>query len=159
MTLTVLPESPDLALAYKEILRDATAVLTFPRLVRRFAGMGVLPSQIVEAPAYLHDSRFFSPHGAPLDLNATAICDGAGNPLNFQRKAIPTIGVYGKVGAAKGTFDLITALGRLAAEGRSFQLAAMVGNDSGTIMRASSGRSRHSRANTDPSVLAELAGT
>jgi hypothetical protein len=49
--------------------------------------------------------------------------------------AIPTIGVYGKVGAAKGTFDLITALGRLAADGRSFQLAAMVGNESGSTMR------------------------
>jgi glycosyltransferase involved in cell wall biosynthesis len=131
-----LARAPDLGLAYKEILRDATAVLTFPRLVRRFAGMGVLPSQIVEAPQYLHDSRFFSPHGAALDVGAMAICDGAGRPFDFQGKAIPTFGVYGKIGAAKGTYDLITALGRLAADGRSFQLAAMVGKESGSIMRA-----------------------
>lgn len=130
-----LARVPDLGLAYKEILRDATAVLTFPRLVRRFASMGVVPSRIVEAPPYLHDARFFSPHGPALDLDATAICDGAGRPLGSPAKAIPTFGVYGKVGAAKGTFDLITALGRLAAEGRSFQLAAMVGNEFGAMIR------------------------
>src|SRR6201991_1380399 len=130
-----LARMPDLALSYKEILRDATAVLTFPRLVRRFAGMGVPLSRIVEAPRYLHDSRFFTPNGAALDVGATAHCDGAGKPVQPQGTAIPTFGVYGKVGAAKGTFDLITALGRLAAEGRSFQLAAMVGKDSGTRMR------------------------
>lgn len=130
-----LARAPDLGLAYKEILRDATAVLTFPRLVRRFAGMGVIPSRIVEAPRYHHDSRFFSPYGPALDVGATALCDGAGRPLNLQGTAIPTFGVYGKVGAAKGTFDLITALGRLAADGRSFQLAAMVGKDSGSTMR------------------------
>jgi glycosyltransferase involved in cell wall biosynthesis len=132
-----LARVPDLGLAYKEILRDATAVLTFPRLVRRFVGMGVHPSRIVEVPPYLHDSRFFNPHGAALDVNAMAICDGAGRPLNSQDKVIPTFGVYGKVGATKGTFDLITALGRLAADGRSFQLAAMVGNEFGAIMRTS----------------------
>jgi glycosyltransferase involved in cell wall biosynthesis len=136
-----LARVPDLGLAYKEILRDADAVLTRPRLVRRFVGMGVLPSRIVEAPPYLHDSRFFSPHGAALDLKAVAICDGAGRPLNSQDTAIPTFGVYGKVGAAKGTFDLITALGRLAADGRSFRLAAMVGSEFGAIMRTSLVRS------------------
>src|SRR6202007_591740 len=115
---------------------------TRPRLVRRFVGMGVLPSRIMEAPPYLHDTHFFSPHGAALDLNAVAICDGAGMPLNTQDKAIPAFGVYGKVGAAKGTFDLITALGRLGAEGRSFQFAAMVGSESGAIMRKTLVRSR-----------------
>lgn len=130
-----LARVPDLGLAYKEILRDATAVLTFPRLMRRFAGMGVTPSRIVEAPRYRHDSRFFSPHGPALNVGATALCDGAGRPLKPQGIATPTFGVYGKVGAAKGTFDLITALGRLAADGRSFQLAAMVGKDSGPTMR------------------------
>lgn len=115
-----LARVPDLGLAYKEILRDATAVLTFPRLVRRFAGMGVVPSRIAEAPQYLHDSRVFSPRGAALDLGQT----------------VPTFGVYGKIGTTKGTYDLITALGRLAAEGRSFQFAAMVGEDAGSSMRA-----------------------
>lgn len=135
-----LARAPDLGLAYKEILRDATAVLTFPRLVRRFAAMGVHPSQIEEAPRYQHDSSLFSPAGAPLDLGAMAICDGAGNPPRLRDAAIPTFGVYGKIGAAKGTFDLIEALGRLAAEGRSFQFAAMVGHDSDPRMRTAVGK-------------------
>lgn len=132
-----LARTPDLALAYKEILRDATAVLTFPRLARRFAGMGVLPSRIVETPVYLHDPQFFSPHGPVMDLNATAICDGRGKPVDSHGNPIPTIGVYGKVGAAKGTFDLIAALGRLAADSRSFRLAAMAGEESASTLRAS----------------------
>jgi glycosyltransferase involved in cell wall biosynthesis len=131
-----LARVPDLGLAYKEILRDATAVLTFPRLVRRFAGMGVLPSRIVEAPPFLHDSRFFSPQGATLDVGAMAISDGAGDLLDLQGNAVPRFGMYGKVGASKGTYDLITALGRLAHDGRSFDLAAMVGEDPGPTMRA-----------------------
>ena len=115
-----LARAPDLGPAYKEILRDATAVLTFPRLVRRFAGMGVHPSRIVEAPRYRHDSRFFRPRGATLDMGAATV---------------PTFGVYGKVGVTKGTFDLIAALGRLAGDGRSFRFAAMVGDDPGAAMR------------------------
>lgn len=43
----------------------------------------------------------------------------------------PVIGIYGKVGITKGTFDLITALGRLAADGLKFRLAAMVGEPQG----------------------------
>ena len=131
-----LARVPDLGLAYKEILRDATAVLTFPRLVRRFASMGVVPSRIAQAPQYLPDSRVFNPHGPALDVGAMAICDGAGSPSNLHGQAVPTFGVYGKIGAAKGTYDLITALGRLAADGRSFRLAAMVGEDCGASMRA-----------------------
>lgn len=130
-----LARVPDLALTYKEILRDATAVLTFPRLVRRFAGMGVPLSQIAQAPPYRHDFRYFSPDGAALDLDEVALCDGAGKPLQRQRTGIPTFGVYGKVGAAKGTLDLISALDRLASEGRPFRLAAMVGEESGRTLR------------------------
>ena len=40
---------------------------------------------------------------------------------------MPTIGVYGKVAEAKGSFDLLAALSRLAAGGARFNLLAAVG--------------------------------
>jgi hypothetical protein len=39
----------------------------------------------------------------------------------------PTIGLYGKVGAVKGSFDLVSALCRLKTRGTRFNLLAMVG--------------------------------
>jgi glycosyltransferase involved in cell wall biosynthesis len=128
-----LARVPDLALAYKEILRDAAAVVTFPRLVRRFAGLGVDPARIIEAPRFRHDPHFFTSAGAALDIDAIKLDGDA-----LRSNAIgPTIGVYGKVSAAKGTFDLVAALGRLAAEGRSFRLAAMVGDEFGARLQPS----------------------
>jgi glycosyltransferase involved in cell wall biosynthesis len=132
-----LAKVTDLGLAYKEILSDASAVVTSPRLMRRFAGMGVLPSRIVKNPPYQHDSDFFSPNGPALDVDALAISDGAGTPVKPlpPSAAAPMIGVYGKVGAVKGTFDLISALERVAAEERHFRLAALVGSEYGARMR------------------------
>ena len=132
-----LAKAPDLGLAYKEILGDATAVLTHRGLMRRFAGMGVAPSRIVQKPIYQEDSRFFTRQGSALDAHAAALSDGAGMAVKPHDAAVPVIGVYGKVGAVKGTFDLITALGRVAGEGRSFVLAAMVGSKFGAMMRTS----------------------
>ena len=136
-----LAKVADLGLAYKEILGDASAVVTSGRLMRRFSGMGVLPSRIVENPPYRLDSGFFSPHGPALDAIAMAISDGAGSRVLPDNTVAPMIGVYGKVGPVKGTFDLIAALGRLATEGRSFRFAAMVGSEFGARMRTSLVRS------------------
>jgi glycosyltransferase involved in cell wall biosynthesis len=130
-----LAKNPDLGLAYKEILGDASAVITHPSLMCRFGGMGVLPSRILQSPPYQHNSQFFSPHGSALDLSAVAIGDGAGMPLKPDDQVVPVIGVYGKVGLTKGTFDLIRALGQLADEGRPFRLAAMVGSEYAVTMR------------------------
>ena len=132
-----LAQVPDLGLVYKEILRDAAAVLTGPVISRRFVGMGVSPSRIVHTPPYFHDQNFFTSSGSTLNIDATAVHDGAGSALKPQDPTAPIIGIYGKVGITKGTFDLITALGCLAEEGRSFRFAAMVGPEFGVRLRAS----------------------
>jgi glycosyltransferase involved in cell wall biosynthesis len=130
-----LARVPDLAVAYKEIMRDAHAVLTQPALVRRFAGMGVAPDRIVQDPPYPLDPRFFSPDGPVLDIDRVVLGDVAGTATAPHDPGVPTIGVYGKIGVAKGTFDLVAALGCLAAEGRSFRFAAMVGEEFGALLR------------------------
>lgn len=126
---------PDLATTYKEILTSADAVVTRPYLIGRFVGMGVAPQRIVVGPQHALPPAFFRPDGEILDIDAVARCDGAGQPPQPLDITRPTIGVYGKVGEAKGTFDLIRALERLAAEGRPVNFVAMVGEPAGEVLR------------------------
>jgi glycosyltransferase involved in cell wall biosynthesis len=45
----------------------------------------------------------------------------------------PTIGAYGKVGETKGTYDLLAALGKLAEEGRRFNVLWMAAGSHGRL--------------------------
>src|SRR5262249_7929548 len=70
----------------------------------------------------------------PMDLgkllgpssNSASVCDST--PVQNTRifdPAIPTIGIYGKVGEVKGSYDLLRALGRLRREKIKFNFLAM----------------------------------
>jgi hypothetical protein len=48
--------------------------------------------------------------------------DSRSDPL---AQSVPTIGIYGKAGEMKGSYDLLRALGQLRSQGLSFQLLAM----------------------------------
>jgi glycosyltransferase involved in cell wall biosynthesis len=121
---------PDLATTYIEILRSADYLLTSPWLVNRFLAMGV-PEECIFQDTYLRlPSQFFNPAGGSLDVaellgqvrsNARIGSRGEGE---FDPD-IPTIGIYGKVGFYKGSYDLLAALGILKQEGLSFNLLAM----------------------------------
>jgi hypothetical protein len=104
---------PELAATYKRILRSADAVITHPRLMVRFLGMGVQPARLAASPPLPVPAELFNPTATPLDRS---------------QPHVPAIGIYGKIGISKGTFDLVTALGRLAAEGIPFELLAMIGS-------------------------------
>jgi glycosyltransferase involved in cell wall biosynthesis len=115
---------PHLATTYREILRTADGVCTDPSLAPRFIGMGVAPDRLVMEIREAIPGSVFHPDGTSLDV-------GTLDP------AVPRIGVYGKVGEFKGTFDLIAALGRLASEGLDFALLAMIGDVQGRRIRRS----------------------
>ena len=118
---------PDLATTYKEILRSADAVVTQPRLMRRFLGMGVDPQRLEPDVAYAVPTTAFQPGAAPLDVARTALrIPGLDSPAPYD-PSLPAIGVYGKVGRSKGTFDLVAALGDLAREGLAFNFLLMIG--------------------------------
>jgi glycosyltransferase involved in cell wall biosynthesis len=126
---------PDLATAYKEILRTADAVITQPRLMLRFLGMGVAADRLETDVAYALPTDIFNSAAEPIsaDRLGRSIADGA-RAAAFDPD-LPSIGVYGKIGQTKGTFDLIAALGRLASEGRRFQFLAMIGAAHGDALR------------------------
>jgi glycosyltransferase involved in cell wall biosynthesis len=148
-----LMRQPDLSTTYKEILRRADAVVTQPRLMARFAGMGVSRERLREDVAYGLPPEVFAPEGPTLDLRGLAFridgTTGPREPMSSVRSASalvnpawPTIGILGKTGQSKGTYDLIDALGRLAAEGLAFNFVAMVGQPQAQLLAAAVARAR-----------------
>ena len=121
---------PELATTYKRVLRAADGVITTPRLVGRFAGMGVRPAAIHLLSTYPYPPAF-TPDAEPLhpaDVGRLAVRPPAAPvpPRAFDPR-LPTIGMYGKPGEVKGTYDLIGALGMLRGEGLRFNLLLMIG--------------------------------
>ncbi|MEA2562612.1 MAG: hypothetical protein QOH06_4116 [Acidobacteriota bacterium] len=120
---------PELGTAYKEVLRAADGVLTrSPGLATRFLGMGVRSERLFRTEGYSPPAAFFHPGAEPLDVNevpkvlAPESLGGGHKAFDPSR---PTIGIYGKVGVTKGSFDLLHALSGLRQEGLSFQFLAL----------------------------------
>jgi glycosyltransferase involved in cell wall biosynthesis len=130
---------PDLATTYREILRSADAVVTQPRLMPRFLGMGVHRTRLERDVAYSPPASIFNPQARPIDISASAVACGPAKQLAAGPSG-PVIGTYGKIGISKGTFDLIAALGDLAREGLEFRLAAMIGAVQGQSIASALGR-------------------
>ncbi len=133
-----LMKEPELATTYKEILKNADLVLTFPRYQERFVGFGVEPERLgLDAPFAL-PSKVFNPWAKPLsaepgEYDPPTVCrpDGAEVTLGAAMSA-PRVGIYGKVGEVKGSFDLIAALASLKAEALEVNLLAMTAGDDHT---------------------------
>lgn len=124
-----LSKIPTLATTYKEMLRSAAGVVT--RFAERFLGMGVPPERIFTSVRSGFPRRVFHPDAEPLDLQQ-AIEDRGWNPVAASGRGCPsfdprrpTLGIYGKVGPVKGSFDLLHALSRLRREGLDFNLVAL----------------------------------
>jgi glycosyltransferase involved in cell wall biosynthesis len=143
-----LMRQPDLSTVYKEILRRADAVVTRRGLIPRFLGFGVRREQFRGDVAYGLPREVFAPEGPRMDFSRLGFRIGDETELTSQTRRWepppsvssaaalfnpqwPTIGI---IGETKGTYDLIAALGKLAAEGLSFTLVAMVGEAQARVM-------------------------
>ena len=131
--------SPQLNRAYREMLRSADLVLTGSRTRDVFSEQGIPPEQIGEPTSVGIVAEVYHPKAAPLDLAATIdrlrietppdLSGGiyhhlAAKPID---QSLPTIGIYGKIGEAKGSLDLVSALGRLKRDGLRFNFLALSG--------------------------------
>lgn len=123
-----LMNQPDLGTAYREVIRRADGLCC--RSAYSFLGLGANADSIYPDPSFYLPRRYFNPQVEPLDLNVH-IGEMAGqypeltpnsSPLD---SSLPTIGIYGKMGALKGSYDLLTALGRLKRDGLRFNFVAM----------------------------------
>ncbi len=121
----------ELATTYKEILKRADAVLTLPRMRERFVGFGVDPNRVgIDAPFAL-PTNVFEPTARSLmelagayDVPEVHRANGLITALDSAMGA-PRIGIYGKIGVYKGSFDLVAALGALRRDGFETNLFAM----------------------------------
>lgn len=121
---------PDLATTYKEILCAADAVVTKPRLMPRFTALGMRREQLEADIPYSIPTEMFRPTVAPADLSSLVMPPGEHKGIPRAAPfdpARPVVGVYGKIGSQKGTFDLVRALGLLARQGLKVNLVAMIG--------------------------------
>jgi glycosyltransferase involved in cell wall biosynthesis len=130
-------QSPELQPAYRQMILAADYIVATPATYRSFLHLGVLQERLAFPAGPCLPPGVFTPTGKKLDVNAY-LCwlhehlelDAYYSPYRqFAQKPfhqdIPTIGIYGKVGEVKGSFDLLQALGRLRQEGVPFQLLAL----------------------------------
>jgi glycosyltransferase involved in cell wall biosynthesis len=129
-----LIQLPDLRTTYQEVVKAADLVATHPSTVDRFLDMGVAEEKLFTELRYAVPQSFFHPAAEPMDIAGLIESfeqpDSSGDLLAKRGVpfdvSIPTIGIYGKVGETKGSYDLVRAMGRLAREGLRFNLLAMV---------------------------------
>jgi glycosyltransferase involved in cell wall biosynthesis len=124
-----LMNHPELSTAYREMLKRASLVVSSRST---FQALGIRPDHVI-APirngAFL-PRRYFNGAAPPLDVDA--LIDLAREHPFVQNRApwrpdVPVFGILGKVGRAKGSYDLIESLRILRKRGHDFSLLAMVG--------------------------------
>jgi len=119
-----------LELLYDHVLRSAEAVVATGAVADRAVQRGVDRSRIVRGGAFVLPDEVFSPFGPVLDL-ASVLAEVEHDPelgdlaWGGLTSSMPYFGVYGKLGANKGSFSLLAALHRLKQDGIEVGLAAL----------------------------------
>lgn len=131
---TRLLAEPELGAVYREVLRGADAVVSADR---RLTGLGVAPERVRPPLSGFLPGGWG--RGAPGDRQALTpdrIVARLGpdhpaihNPAPLP-EGVPVLAVYGKVGPAKGTYELVDALAELRRDGVPFSFL-VVGGGSG----------------------------
>lgn len=125
---------PALGESYRQVFLRATSILTTPGLLHRFVRLGASPEALKPDVGFELPSQF-TRNAAVLDVAAQLdrardwldyVPDALRHKRDGYNTTLPTIGVYGKVGDTKGSFDLIAALARLKSQGLRFNFLCMV---------------------------------
>lgn len=124
---TRLMDHPELSTAYREMLRRASILVTGDLDLR---GLGI-PTDRFARIRHGQLPAEFNVEGPILDIDELlqrALAEGAAadgvNTGRIDTDAV-TIGIYGKLGEPKGSYDLISALAVLRDRGRRFNLVAL----------------------------------
>ena len=139
--------SPQLKTTYTEVIRAADFIMASGGAYRPFLQLGVDLDRIYPIVPYQIPTDYFHPQAMPLDINQ--LLDRVREkPINHQSDRIvhqladkpfvpsrPTVGIYGKIGETKGSFDLLRALGQLKAQGLSFNFLALTQGYQGPMRR------------------------
>jgi glycosyltransferase involved in cell wall biosynthesis len=121
---------PQMCTLYDHVFNRATRIVTGGPMVKRFRQSGLDEGRLFLGDDFRVPESLFCPDGGVLDLERLA-CEAAEDhslaPTLEPRISAhpPFIGVYGKLGEAKGTFDLLRAVKRLRERGQKFTLVVV----------------------------------
>ncbi|MFJ9842545.1 glycosyltransferase [Kitasatospora sp. NPDC101155] len=119
-----LMQVPELRTTYTEVLRGANRLISRGPSRTRLLEAGVDESAITSCAAFGLPADLFTPVGPSRPLSQW-IATGS-EPARPVDSGLPILGVYGKLGEFKGSFDLLHAMRRLFSDGFRFNLAAAV---------------------------------
>ncbi len=136
-----LSDNPDLAKTYSLLMEKASGVITRTPLNERLIALGLNEEKLIQGRPSCLVPNFSKGHPFPdpelIDASKERFLSGKlpekirgrlSSRLNESPDPdIPTIGIYGKVGGVKGSYDLINALSRLAEQGVKFNFLSLVG--------------------------------
>jgi glycosyltransferase involved in cell wall biosynthesis len=126
---TALLSNPELSTAYREILISAAAVISKPGQIEN---LGVATHRVHQTVSGFLPSCWLE-NDAGITINEIISRLGESHPFISNTTPVPadrpTVLVYGKLGAVKGTYDLIQALALLRNEGKSFNFVIVGGGE------------------------------
>ncbi|QDP94814.1 glycosyltransferase [Microlunatus elymi] len=111
--------APELRGVYERVFADASYIIASARVKRALIHLGIDPDAFLNSPPDCLNDNYFRPSGQTLDFSARRAGLDPGSihaRLNADSRfdeSAPTLGVYGKVGEFKGSFDLVEGLRRM----------------------------------------------
>lgn len=115
---------------YDHVFRSAQRVITGGTVAQELKDIGVAEEKIFLRDDFRLPESIFCPEGNTLDLKQL-FCEMAADPTfssmcrETDLPAGPYLGIYGKLGEAKGTFDLLHAIALLRDRGQPISLLVM----------------------------------
>jgi glycosyltransferase involved in cell wall biosynthesis len=123
----------DLQSAYLEVIARANRVISGGRSIKQLLSYGLSEDRIASNVAFGLPTQYFHPDAPSLDINdlQTELAESDLTDGHLQRRfqplkrSLPVLGIYGKLGEYKGSFDLIYAMAQLIQNGFPFYLVAL----------------------------------
>lgn len=125
-----LMELPELRGCYLEVLRGASRIISRGPSRKKLLDAGITPASLTSEVAFGVPLSHFHPTAAPLTNGELAQLQqlgrsGAKSTLEPLSDEDRVLGIYGKLGEYKGTWDLLRAMGTLHRSGFRFHLLAL----------------------------------
>jgi glycosyltransferase involved in cell wall biosynthesis len=123
----------DLQTAYVEVMKGANRVFSSGSSREVVLSYGVPEERIASGTLFGLPLEYFNPDVPPLDISLLfeELAHSADHKLqsSFEPldESLPKLGLYGKLGEYKGSFDLLHAMAQLIRDGFPFYLLAMSG--------------------------------
>jgi glycosyltransferase involved in cell wall biosynthesis len=123
--LAKLAQSPGLRTTYFEVLKSAKRIVSSIETLSRFLPSDVYENRVAPIAISGIPTEYFHPGARPLNIQEFTSNDTGCLSTTPLEPNWPVLGIYGKLGERKGSFDLLHAIAQLAADHFPVHLIAM----------------------------------